>query len=214
MKVLLIILSFYPLILSGQNRYFDPVVKNDSAIVDSKYIRGTWSTYFQTVKTPLGAIFRLKIITDSTYVIQWGDSLSLKTFPVAFYLDGHETWIPKFIDENKDYIVMRQGCGNPCWIGYFLPLDDSIKPGMFHEYLDYDLNNNLIVYVKSSKIIGITNIKTDQIEDHKIEGCTSVFLGYCIDSLTIKNRILKFKWISDTIKNSQKGDFKTEKIKI
>jgi hypothetical protein len=183
-------------------------------LVDSKYGKGVWDTYFKDKKTHLGSTVKLKIVTDSSYQIQWGDSLNLRTYPLQFPLDGHETWIPRFIDENKNYIVLRQGCGNACWVGYFLPLRDSVKPEMIHEYLGYDLDNSLVAFVKDTSTIEIVNIKTGQTEDHRTDGCTSAFLGYCIDSLSIKNKILKYKWIPDTYLNSQKGTIRIEKIKI
>jgi hypothetical protein len=68
--------------------------------------------------------------------------------------------------------------------------------------------------VKDSNIIGVYNIKTRQIENHIINGCTSAFIGYCIDSLSIKRKILKYKWYPDTYMNSGKGRYRIEKIKI
>jgi len=187
---------------------------SDSIRVDSKYTKGIWVSYFKKTKTPLGAILKLKIINDSSYIVQWGNSLKLKTCPDTFHLDAHETWIPEFIAENKDYIVLRQGCGNPCWVGYFLPLNDSVKPRYIHEYLDYDLKNNLVAFIKCDNIIEIVNLKTSLKEDHKTKNCTSVFLGYCIDSLSVKNKILKYKWLPKTTMDSKKGNWIKEKIKI
>jgi hypothetical protein len=187
---------------------------SDSISVDSKYAKGTWTSYFKKTKTPLGAILKLKIINDSSYVVQWGNSFKLKTCPDTLHLDGHETWIPEFIAENKDYIVLRQGCGNPCWVGYFLPLNDTIKPRYIHEYLDYDLKNNLVAFIKGDNIIEIINLKTSLKEDHATLSCTSAFLGYCIDSLSVKDKILKYKWFPKTTMDSKKGNWIKEKIKI
>ena len=129
-------------------------------------------------------------------------------------MDDHETWIPKFMAENKDYIVMRSSCGNPCWIGFFLPLQDSKKPFSIHEYLDFDLDNHLVAYVKDPNFIEIMNLKNGQTEAHILNGCSSAFPGYCIDSLSIKNRTLKYNWISDNKINSSKRKEIVEKIKL
>ena len=187
---------------------------NDSLSVDSKYVKGTWISYFRTFKTPLGKTINFKIINDSCYVIQWGNSLNLKTFPDTLKLDGHEAWIPRYITENKDYIVLRQGCGNPCWVGYFLTLNDSINPQYIHEYLDFDLKNNLVVYIKDNENIGIVNIKTGLTEDYKTKKCGSIFPGYCIDIISLKNKTLKYIWYPKTKYGSKKGILITEKIKI
>jgi hypothetical protein len=189
-------------------------LKRDSLIVDSKYYKGTWRAYFQTYRTPMGTTIKLKIISDSSYLIQWGDSMRLKTYPQIFYLDGHETWMPYFIAENKDYVVLRKGCGNPCWLGYFLPLNDSLKPHCITEYLDFDLDNNLVAWVKDTNVIQILNLQTDSMENHIINNCSSAFLGYCLDSVSVKNRTLKYKWIPKTTIDSDKGIVKEEKIKI
>lgn len=183
-------------------------------LVDSKYGKGSWNACFQYRKIRPGVVVKLKVVTDSTYHIQWGDSLNLKTYPDLFPMDGYETRIPLFIAENSDYIVMRQGCGNACWVGYFLPLKESLQPEMIHEYLDYDLDNGLVAFVKDTSTIEIVNLKTGQTEDHQTDGCTSAFPGYCIDSLSIKNRILKYKWIPDTYIKSHKGTVRVERIKI
>ncbi len=191
----------------------DSTRKNDSLLVELKYGKNFWNRYFQPQKSFLGATIGLKIVNDSSYLLQWGNSLNLKTFPDTFNLDGHETYIPKFIDENEDYIVMRKGCGNPCWIGYFLPINDSIKPISIYEYLDYDLENNLVAYINGNSI-EIVNLKSKQTEVHGTKDCISAFIGYCIDSLSIKNRILSYKWIPETKINSGKGKWITEKIKL
>jgi hypothetical protein len=104
-------------------------------------------------------------------------------------------------------VVMLVGLG-------ILPLKESLQPEMIHEYLDYDLDNGLVAFVKDTSTIEIVNLKTGQTEDHQTDGCTSAFPGYCIDSLSIKNRILKYKWIPDTYIKSHKGTVRVERIKI
>jgi hypothetical protein len=187
---------------------------SDSIRVDSKYSKGIWVSYFKKTKTTLGAILKLKIINDSCYIVQWGNSLKLNTCPDTLHLDGHETWIPELIAENKDYIVLRQGCGNPCWVGYFLPLNESDTPRYIHEYLDFNLKNNLVAFIKSDNIIEIVNLKTSLTEDHKTKNCTSAFPGYCIDSLSVKDKILKYKWFPKANKDSKKGILIKEEINI
>jgi hypothetical protein len=185
-----------------------------SHIVDSISDKGSWVSNFKTVTTPNGVLIKFKINNDSSYLIQWGDSLTLRTYPQTFKWDGHEIRIPWYIGENKDYIVMKQGCGNPCWIGYFLPLTDSIEPRSIYDYFDYDLDNNLVAFPKDTNIIRIVNLKTNLTEDHTTYGCRSAVLGYCIDSLSIKDKTLRYKWIPKTTINSNQGNIVIEKIKI
>ena len=214
MKFIVTIFTFFFLISCSTSNFSSTSLKSDSLIVDSKYYKGIWSSYFKTSKTPKGVTIKLNIINDTSYHIQWGDSLKLKTYPQTFYLDGHEAWIPYFVAENRDYVVLKQGCGNPCWSGYFLPLNDSLKPYCVSEYLDYDLDNSLVASVRDTNVIQIVNLKTGLIENHIINGCSSAFLGYCLDSVSVKNKTLKYKWIPKTTIDSDEGIVKEEKIKI
>jgi hypothetical protein len=214
MRVLFISLFLFLLTSCHQKKPAILPTTQDSQIADSIDGKNSWISYFQTVKTPNGVFIKLKINNDSTYLIQWGDSLNLRTYPQRFEWDGHESRIPRFIDENKDFVVMRQSCGNPCWIGYFLPLIDSLEPRSINEYLDFDLNNNLVASIKETNIIEIVNLKSNLTEDHKTKGCVSAFLGYCLDSLSIRDKTLKYKWIPTTKINSNQGNIVIEKIKI
>lgn len=170
--------------------------------------------YLQDIKTPNGKIIKYKTINDTLYQIQWGTLRNLKTLPDTFMLDGHETRIPKYTAENNKYIVMRYSCGNPCWGGIFLPLNDSVSPKVILEYIDFDLENDLVAYIFDSQIIEIINLKNNKTERHLLEKCDSAFPGYCIDSFSIKNKTLKYKWFPKTYINSTKGVWKSEKIKI
>jgi hypothetical protein len=190
------------------------VLINDSLIIDSIYGKDTWVNSFQPVKTSFGNIIKYKVINDSSYQIQWGDSIDLKIYPETFHLDGHAGWVPHYIADNKDYIVLRQSCGNPCWIGYFLPISDTIKPHAISEYLDFDLDNNLVASIKYPNLIEIINLRTNCTEKYIINGCNSAFIGYCIDSLSIKNKVLKYNWIPKTIMDSNNYITRIEKIKI
>ena len=190
MRILGILFICIILTSCNHKNFVKSTLTSDSTRVDSKYSKGIWLSYFKNFKISLGTILKFKIINDSCYVVQWGNSLKLKTCPDTLHLDGHETWIPEFIAENKDYIVLRQGCGNPCWVGYFLPLNDSVKPRYIHEYLDYDLKNDLVAFINNKNNIGIINLRTGLTEDHKTKNRTSVFPGYCLDSLSVNDKTL------------------------
>jgi len=185
----------------------------DSSIVDSKYGFGIWKQYFQPYKIDGGATLQFIILNDSSYLIQWGDSLNLMTLNDTLSLDGHETWIPKYVAENEHYIVLRRSCGNPCWLGYFLFKDGTDEAVVIHEYLDFDLQNDLVVFI-IDKNLEIMNLKTHNTERYQINGCKSDFIGYCLDSLSFENKVLKFKWIPETVTKGNQGEFKIIKIKI
>jgi len=207
MKNIMNILLLLLMISCNNGKHSDPIKAASRFSQD-------YLSNLKTIQTPNGQTIKYKLINDSCYLLQWGNSLDLKTLQDTFFMDNHESWIPKFITENKNYIVMRQSCGNPCWVGYFLPLNGSTKPTSLHEYLDFDIENDLVAYIKDSKVIEIINLKSRETETHNLKDCTSAFPGYFIDSLSIKHRTLKYKWIPETMINSGKVNLVTEKIKI
>ena len=167
------------------------------------------------IETPRSKIINFKLINDSCYFIQWGNRTNLKTLKDTFIMNNHEAWIPRLITESQDYLVMRSSCGNPCWIGYFLPLDNSIEPTIINEYLGFDLENDLVAYPEEdSNAIEILNIKTKQKELHVIRGCNSAFIGYCIDSLVIRNKTLIYRYPSELMKGNVNSKVIIEKIGV
>ena len=158
----------------------------DPIIADSKLFKDSLNC-FKIIQTPRNKIINFKLVNDSCYVLQWGNRNNLRMLDDTFFLNIQESWQPRFISENQDYIVMRSGCGNPCWIGYFLPLDYSIDPIIISEYLDFDLDNDLVAYPsKSSNGIEILNIRTKQKELHPLKNCNSAFVGYSVKKYDFK----------------------------
>jgi hypothetical protein len=186
----------------------------DSAKVDSIYGKNTWTHHFKPMKNLKGLTIKYKIINNSRYILQWGDSDYERTLTDTFYLDGLETAIPWLIKENDKYVVLESGCGNPCWVGYFIPKDTLIQPLIVHEFLGYNIDDDLVAFVKDTYVLEIINIKTKRTQDIILKGCASAFLGYCIDSLTIEHKIVNYKWTPDTYIESKNGHIKRVKIII
>ncbi len=204
--------AFINLLISCKNEPRKEVTKTNNTTVESKSkFSLEYLNYYKPFKTPLGRTISYRMLNDSFYFLEWEDSSYKRTLPDTFYLDGR---IPIFRTENKNYVVLEQGCGSPCWVGIFLPTNNSGKPHLIHEYLDYDLKNNLVVYVDDTNSIKILNLKTDEFEIHKTPPCKSAFIGYCIDSISIRNKVLIYWWIPETYINSKNGIKKRELIKI
>ena len=174
--------------------------KRDSLIVDSIYGKGIWKKYFKEKSTPNGNSIKLCLISDSTYLVEWGKSTEFQSLLDTFKLDGRETWLPIFKTENKDYIILFQHCGNPCWTGYFLPLSKLLKYKVFNEYVALELDDFLVAFVLDGKTIRINSLKTDNFEDHIIEGSFGSFPNF--DTISIRNRTFKYK--NEFTKNSYK----------
>jgi len=211
LHITIIILAFCNLNSYAVNSIRDNAA--DKRLVDSLYGPDIWNTYFEK-KTTNNVFSFLQLIDDSHYVIKWGVNNTTMCSADTFDLDGSESRLPKIIAKGNDFILMRQGCGNPCWIGYFLGLTDLNKYVVIHEYLAYDLINNLVAYVDSDSdsSIRILNITTGESELHKFRGCNSAFIGYCIASADFVDDRLIIRFVDAD--NNSHGKKISIKLKI
>ncbi len=142
-------------------------------------------------------------ITDGVVTVQWGNRTFSRQLEDEFYCDGPPNAIPWTETSSDKYIVMRRGCGSPCWYFYVLPLakEQSISNGMFD--LDIDLQKEQIVYVDNhSLIIEQLGTHRKQTVIPKID-CKAVFLGFCVDSIQLANNKLYIEWVD--WKNNEKN---------
>ena len=65
MRILKLFVLVFILTSCNQRNVVKSSLNNDSTRVDSKYSKGIWVSYFRKTKTPLGAILKLKIISES-----------------------------------------------------------------------------------------------------------------------------------------------------
>lgn len=142
-------------------------------------------------------------IADGLVTVQWGNKTFSRQLKEEFYCDGPPNaipWIDRFSDK---YIVMRRGCGSPCWYFYVLPLakEQSITNGMFD--LDMDLEKEQIVYIDNH------TLTIEQLGTHRKQtvipkiDCKAVFLGFCVDSIQLANNKLYIEWVD--WKNNEKN---------
>jgi len=151
-------------------------------------------------KTPNGCVVKFKQI-DKEYYLQWESNNTTHTLDYPFQVDGADAWVPRFKSENKKYLFFRAGCGNPCWIGIFLPLYKNGQPVVISEYIAIDIENNLVASV-SSDSIEITNLRTLRKQYFKPGNCESAFPGYCITDAYFKDNVLYYNWTATTYINS------------
>lgn len=167
-------------------------------------------------KTPKGRQIKFKII-DKYFYVQWDDkNNALQTLDYKFEINGADAWTPRFISENDSYIFLRAGCGNPCWLGIFLPLYKDGRPEIIHEYLTYNLDKHYVAYINFGKdSLEVLNLKTSKKQTFPTDKCVSTFTNYCIDTMYFKDNFLYYKWNADTYINSKKsGQTKRVTIKI
>lgn len=195
MRTLLFILIFG---LSSCNNSQDIIESNP--LPDKK----TSFNHPDNFTTPFGQEIQF-LVKDNKYYVQWRQSDSLMTLDYPFDLieNGHVSF-PAFVAENKNYILLRTGCGNPCWLGLFLPLDKNNSAEIVNEYISFDLNSDVVAYILSRDSIAILNLRTHDKQYFSPGKCESVFPGYCIDTSYFKNKSFYYAWTPEIgVKNKK-----------
>ncbi len=127
--------------------------------------------------------------------LEYGNKYFKRVLPEKYNCQIADAGIPKFKWDNHDFIVLKYGCGSPCWGVLILPLNikDSIKNIMYD--LASDPTNNTIVYLGEPDYndLVIENLKLKTKQMIKIAQCNSAFLGYCIDSISINKKELYYR---------------------
>jgi hypothetical protein len=187
------------------------LIKNVASQEAAKGIRLTPEpSLFKTLK---GHLIKFKI-KDSSFYIQWKAQNDFKTVTYPFDLRGADAWLPNLIEETDDFLVVRAGCGNPCWVGIFLPLKTNSSYQIINEYMGYDLAKGYVAYFNNKEQLEVLNLKTEKTQAFQTDGCASAFKGYCVDTLYFKNNSVYFKWNAQADFNSKTGRLMTKKLKI
>ncbi|MEM6963691.1 MAG: hypothetical protein AAF573_02925 [Bacteroidota bacterium] len=126
--------------------------------------------------------------------IKYGNNDFEKIFKDTFLCEMPYVRIPMLWADDEKRILLRFGCGSPCWGLYELPLNqkDTIEQYMYH--YDYDTENNILIHIsyhdpKDEYVLMARNLSTKEYEIIEIENCDT-FLCYCIDSISFNNREL------------------------
>jgi hypothetical protein len=157
--------------------------------------------------TPESNYFDFKKIADDKYLLEWGNKNLSRILLDTFYCESPSTSRPTFEKENQKYIVLRFGCGSPCWGTIFLPLNEKQEPKKIHYHYDFDLERDLVIYLdsdESNPTITTYNLITKNILKHKVDfRCESAIPTYCLDSLWINRDKVYYRWTSDFQTNKQ-----------
>ena len=167
----------------------------------------------KNINTENGYFVKYSLVSDTSYIISWGNkkfhrNLDEKTI-------GADAWYPRYEYSNDSVIILRAGCGNPCWYALILPLNKNkqIRRVDFPE--GYDMKNNLIVYLgNNDTLIVIENYLDGKRKAIIGKNCGSSFNGYCIDSISINNRQFYMRWFTDYEFDKPKNKRKTKTIKF
>lgn len=149
--------------------------------------------------------------SDSTSLIKWGND-NVSNISSPFLNDDLDdrvgvSW------QTKKYIALRRSTGSDTWYEIILPLVSAQKEKLFYNPLAYDKKNDIVIYEYNFGSVD-TVLVAENILNNKRQyigknwkACSSVFNHYCIDSISISNKLLYVKW---TLPNKIEEPNKTE----
>jgi hypothetical protein len=135
----------------------------------------------------------LEYTSDSTYILNWGNSKVKNTSDTLFIFPIGKPVVEFY---NEDAIIMRQGCGTSCFFAYIFPLENNMKEKIYMYPMAFDSINNLIAYCNDTNdffltIENYTSGKKKIIHEDFLYG---PFSGIGIDSIFFDIKGLFVKW--------------------
>jgi hypothetical protein len=97
--------------------------------------------------TPAGNFIEYNFLEDERYTVKWGNNNLVRSSPETLY--SHYGGA-RFKWENKDAVVIEDGCGTSCWYALLLPLDSASPMLQYNNPFAYDSDRSLIAYAASS----------------------------------------------------------------
>lgn len=166
--------------------------------------------------TPAGNYIAYERFDNFKYRIVWGNKNLKRILADTLYCDAPPVAKPHFEKENKNYIMLRFGCGSSCWGSIYLPLNTYQKvTRVYYEYAT-DLDHHLVAALaldETKTFIAVHNLKTSKVQEIKLEKeCESAIPTYCLDSLSIIGKNLYFRWTADASFKSK--NYKEYTVKI
>ena len=174
--------------------------------------------------TKNGNYYMLVPFSDSAVKIAWGNDTLKKVYdkPLDFF-SAYKLCGVKW--ENKNYLILVQSQGSDAWTNFVLPLNNIDQPKVIYNGLCFDTINNLIVSeglpwndpLLHDTVLVAKNLKTGQSQfiTEKDRSCDAGFRHSCIDSISIHNKLLYYKWsIPNNIDENKKSVERRIKITI
>ena len=212
---------------SGQNKI--PVTEKSSQDTPKHTFR-----YHQVIDTPLsyidnypplreelnkknftkkGNYYMLIPFSDSAVKIAWGNDTLKRVYgnPLDFF-SAYKLYGVKW--ENEYYLILLQGQGSGAWANIVLPINSSEKPEVIYNGLCFDTANNLMVSqeipwsdpLSNDTILVVKNLRTHQNQFiiEKEKHCESANYLYCIDSISIHEKLLYYQWVTPNFRDENK----------
>jgi hypothetical protein len=148
--------------------------------------------------TTIRGNYLLYHVKNDSATLEYGNKSIHRLFPHKIECEIADSRIPHYEWDSEDFIVLRYGCGSPCWGIFVLPLDSTTSIRCMMYEMAFDSANNLVCY------LGGDNYDKLIIENLKTKSCRTIefpfksdhgeFIGAWIEDVWIKNNILYYKY--------------------
>lgn len=125
--------------------------------------------------------------------LEYGNHEFRKFYPEDFDCDIADAWVPKLKYDNKEFMLLRYGCGSSCWGLILLPLQNVGKIRNIMYDLAYDEETTNLVYTDNKNLL-IENLTSGKVKVIKLPQCKAANMVYCLDSITISKSELKYQF--------------------
>jgi hypothetical protein len=149
-------------------------------------------------KTTIKGNYLLYHVKNDSVTLEYGNKSIHRLFPYKIECEIADSRIPGYEWDSQDFIVLRYGCGSPCWGVFVLPLDsiNSIRNIMYE--MAFDPDNNEVCYLGFEKYdnLIVENLKTKKsiIVLLPFKSDHGEFMGAWIEDVTIKNNKLYYRY--------------------
>jgi hypothetical protein len=150
----------------------------------------------KSVKTPAGihVVFHYDLAQEK-YTVRWRKGAALfgpsPQLPLTVVCEP-----ARFEWENSKFVVLRQGCGSPCWFEIVLPLQNGRKIQQVMYTVAHDEKRSLIASIESEPLM-IINLITGRQQSIVLKPeCAAAFPGWCLDDVAFKDGALHILWRS------------------
>ena len=144
---------------------------------------------------------------EDTYEVRWSRgslhrSTSQRITPTGGGEPAHLWW------ESTQFVVLRQGCGSPCWFAIVLPLDPQEPDRLYLYPMAYDRQRNLLAYLGDD----VRSVVAENLVTHKTltvpltPMCSSLFPGWCIDDPTFLEDSIHLRWCIGEVRHGACSD--------
>ncbi len=139
--------------------------------------------------------YKLTQASDSTFRLTWGSNKLDR-----FYEEDIDFFVADRLElawDSKDYLILDYNIGSGEWKSVVLPLNKDQPVQVVDNGFCFDSNNNLLGVMQSNDtVLYVQNLQTLQklFVIEKDHPCDIPNNFYCIDTISISNKTLYYKW--------------------